>query len=67
MTYKTTEKITDHKGVVPAGTKLILASKWYKGKQGRFAMFKAPSLDGVLVFADESQLTRRKQNKKTNA
>ena len=63
MTYKTAERIIDHKGIdstLPVGTKLVLCSKWYKNSGGRFAMFKAPSFEGVRVCADESQLTKGK-------
>ena len=63
MRYKTAERIFDHKGIdssLPVGTQLVLCSKWYKGKRGRFAMFKAPSFDGLRVVADEIQLTRGK-------
>ena len=63
MRYETCERIIDHKGNdygLPVGARLTITSKWYNGKNGRFAAFKAPSIGNKMVWADESQLARGK-------
>jgi len=59
--YQTKEEIVNDRGENmewPIGTKVVICSKWYSGKNGKFAMVKAPSVNKKTCWTDETHLER---------